>query len=190
MSLNDQEPARPAKRTDAPSQYIVRSGAAADAEGIAAAHVASWKAAYHGLLPQTLLDGLSLQRRAAQWQRDLASSSYDIHVATDTEGHIGGFVATSPSRDEDALERTGELVAIYLRPQLWGKGLGSQLHRAGTEALARRFDAATLWVLEGNALARSFYERHGWNPDGTMKSATLFGTAEVVEVRYRRLLHG
>lgn len=83
-------------------EFLVRSGTGEDAEGIAAAHVASWQAAYHRLLPQTLLDGLFVERRAAQWQHDIAGGSYGVHVAVATDGEIGGFVATGPSRDEDA----------------------------------------------------------------------------------------
>lgn len=139
-----------------PDKYVVRSGTAEDAEGIASAHVASWQAAYHGLLPQTLLDGLSVERPAAQWQHDIAGGSYGVHVAVATDGEIGGFVATGPSRDEDADGSTGELVAIYLRPQLWGIGVGSGLHQVGTAALAARFDVATLWVLDSNELAHAF----------------------------------
>ncbi len=119
-----------------------------------------------------------------------SGGNYGVHVAVATDGEIGGFVATGPSRDEDADASTGELVAIYLRPQLWGIGVGSRLHQAGTAALAARFNVATLWVLDSNELAHAFYERHGWRPDGTTKTAALSGSTEIVELRYRRLLPG
>jgi hypothetical protein len=34
------------------------------------------------------------------------------------------------------------------------------------DLVASGFDGALLWVLEGNARARSFYVAHGWSPDG------------------------
>ncbi|SDX80921.1 L-amino acid N-acyltransferase YncA [Modestobacter sp. DSM 44400] len=173
----------------APAQYVIRAATAEDATGIAEAHVSSWQTAYRGLLPQALLDGLSVERRTVQWQRDIHSGNFDVHVATDPAGHVGGFIATGRSRDDDTAETVGELIAIYLRPQLWSLGLGGRLHAAGIAGLATRFEQATLWVLDGNARSRAFYERQGWQPDGTVKRNTI-GDAEVVEVRYRRRFDG
>jgi GNAT superfamily N-acetyltransferase len=173
----------------APAQYVIRAATVEDATGIAEAHVASWQTAYRGLLPPALLDGLSVERRTAQWQRDVESGNFGVHVATDPAGHVGGFIATGRSRDGDATDTVGELIAIYLRPQLWSLGIGGRLHAAGIAGLATRFERATLWVLDGNARCRAFYERQGWRPDGTAKRDTI-GDAEVVEVRYRRPLNG
>lgn len=172
----------------ASAQYVIRAATVEDASGIAEAHVGSWRTAYRGLLPQALLDGLSVERRTAQWQRDIRSD-WNVHVATSPDGQIGGFVATGRSRDDDADETVGELMAIYLRPQLWSLGIGGRLHAAGIVGLTRRFAQATLWVLDSNARSRAFYERQGWRPDGTVKRDTL-GDADVVEVRYRRPLNG
>jgi GNAT superfamily N-acetyltransferase len=172
------------------AQYVIRAATVEDANGIAEAHVASWQTAYRGLLPQALLDGLSVERRTAQWQRDIQSGNVGVHVATDPAGHVGGFIATGRSRDDDATETVGELIAVYLRPQLWSLGIGGRLHAAGVAGLATRFEQATLWVLDGNARSRLFYERQGWQPDGTVKRNTIGGDADVIEVRYRRPLNG
>jgi hypothetical protein len=42
--------------------------------------------------------------------------------------------------------------------------------------------AVTLWALETDERARSFYERLGWQPDGARRFDG------VADVRYRRLL--
>lgn len=169
--------------------YVVRAATIDDAAGIAKAHVASWQAAYRGLLPPALLDGLSVTRRTTQWQRDISSGNFAIFVTADPAGDVGGFISTGHSRDDDATDTVGELIAIYLRPQLWSLGIGGRLHAAGIAGLATRFEQATLWVLDGNARSRAFYERQGWQPDGTVKRDTI-GDAEVLEVRYRRTLNG
>jgi len=152
-----------------PAQYVIRSATVEDAVGIAETHVASWRAAYRGLLPEELLDGLSVERRTTQWQEDIRSADLDVHIAADPAGHVGGFIAGGRSRDGDATGTVGELMAIYVRPQLWSLGIGGRLHAAGVAGLATRFEQATLWVLEGNARSRAFYERQGWRPDGTVK---------------------
>src|SRR4051794_1204440 len=96
----------------ASAPYAIRAATVADAAGIAEVHVASWQAAYHGLLPQALLDGLSVERRTAQWRRDIGGGGVDVHVATDAAGRIAGFIATGCSRDSDARDDVGELIAI------------------------------------------------------------------------------
>ena len=165
----------------------IREAVVDDAVELAAAHVASWQAAYRGLLPQALLDGLSAERRTATWVRALQDAGCLTHVAVEPNGRVAGFIHAGASRDADCGDKVGELIAIYLRPELWNRGVGHQLHAAGMASLAARFEQATLWVLEGNARARAFYVRQGWQPDGAVKRDTL-ADAEVTEVRYRRSL--
>jgi ribosomal protein S18 acetylase RimI-like enzyme len=79
-----------------------------------------------------------------------------------------------------------ELYAIYVDPDHQGTGAG----RALLEESVRRCVAVDLthmylWVLEGNAPARSFYERAGFRADGTEEPFEVDGV-EVPEVRYAR----
>lgn len=175
--------------TAAPAGVVVRAATTADAPGIARVHVASWRSAYRGLLPDALLDGLSAERRAEGWARSISDGSTAVLVAVDPAGPIVGFVATGDTRDADAADGVGEVFAIYLDPAWWDLGVGRTLITAGASALGSRFDEATLWVLDTNERARAFYERNGWQPDGAVKRATL-GDAEVEEVRYRTRLPG
>ena len=50
----------------------VRWATADDAAAIAAVHIASWRAAYRGLLPDAVLDSLSLEARTDHWREWLA----------------------------------------------------------------------------------------------------------------------
>jgi GNAT superfamily N-acetyltransferase len=56
------------------------------------------------------------------------------------------------------------LHGFYVVPERWGSGVADTLHEAALAAL----DCAEvqLWVLEDNARARRFYERHGWRANG------------------------
>ncbi|HEV7210485.1 MAG TPA: GNAT family N-acetyltransferase [Blastococcus sp.] len=185
---NDHAP-ESGEHSGAPEQYAIRSATIEDAPGIAEAHIASWQTAYRDLLPQSLLAGLSVERRTAQWQQHIGSGNVEVRVAATPAGQVGGFLATGRSRDDDATATIGELIAIYLRPQLWNRGIGGRLHATGLVSLATRFEQATLWVLEGNVRSRAFYERQGWRPDGTVKRDPI-GNADVLEVRYRQALKG
>jgi len=64
----------------------------------------------------------------------------------------------------------GFLEALYVLPEAWGTGLADELHDAAVAELRRQgVEQARLWVLERNGRARRFYERHGWQADGTSR---------------------
>ncbi len=54
---------------------LVSDAEAADAVAIADIHVRSWRTAYRGVMPDAVLDGLSVADRTQQWRRRLAPGS-------------------------------------------------------------------------------------------------------------------
>ena len=168
----------------------VRVATVDDAEAIAGVHVRSWQRAYRGLIPDAYLDTLAVERRREVWSRILAETDLPrtgAFVLQDGPDVIG-FVHVAPTRDDDVPGSTGEITAIYLTPDAWGRGGGRQLMDAAEAALeAAGFATATLWVLETNLRARRFYERLGWVPDGARKLEER-GDFVLVEVRYTRPL--
>lgn len=169
-------------------EIAIRPATAADADGIAAVHVGTWRVAYRDLLPADLLAGLSVERRASWWRSLLDRPEHDGTFVAQRADRILGFVDAGPSRDSEADGRTGEVNAIYVSPELTGQGIGTRLMDAALAWLrGRGFANATLWVLEGNAAGRAFYERRGWEPDGCWRTERL-GVAEARELRYRTRL--
>lgn len=167
----------------------VRRAAITDADAIADVHARSWPATYRGLLPDQLIADVvaGRDRRAEAFRRLLAddSSPQYIWIAIDA-GSVIGMAIWSPSRDEDATDRTADLEAIYLDPDAIGKGIGRQLlERVVEDIETSAFEVATLWVLDTNQRARRFYEAAGWRPDGTSKVEERPGGL-LNEVRYRR----
>jgi len=172
----------------------VRPATLEDAEHLAFVHVRSWQAAYEGLLPQDYLDQLDVARRTEGWRRWLENTDPPGTLVADSAGAQGagrivGFAGLAPARDSDAdPARTGEVWAIYLLPQAWGKGVGRELMTEALERLASQgYQDATLWVLRENARARRFYEAAGFTADGAEKLDDIAGSP-VTEVRYRRSL--
>jgi ribosomal protein S18 acetylase RimI-like enzyme len=134
-----------------------------DARPIAELHVRSWRAAYRGLLPDELLDRLSVDEREGKWRELIASSGAAVVVA-ELDGRLAGFCVTAPSGDE------AELTALYVEPERWRTGIGGRLLRAAIDDLrAGGCRALTLWVLPANASAIAFYERFGFEHDGGEK---------------------
>jgi GNAT superfamily N-acetyltransferase len=103
-----------------------------------------------------------------------------------TNGNIRGFAVLGYSRDPDAAESVGELFGLYVAPQSWRTGLGSLLHGQVLDALKELgCRSATLWVLESNDRARTFYENRGWEHDGLDKDLEENGVT-LHATRYRR----
>jgi GNAT superfamily N-acetyltransferase len=162
---------------------MIRLATPDDAAAIAAVHVRCWQTAYRGYFPDDFLDGLNLAERTERWGVWLADAAEPTAV-DDAPGGIAGFVRIGPSRDPGASGATGELLAIYVEPSRWRRGVGTELMSWATAAApARGWTAMTLWTIEGNARARSFYERCRWFPDGATKREPFAGHL-VTQVRY------
>ena len=167
---------------------VIRDATADDACAIAEVHVASWRWAYRGQLPEEVLDGLSVDQREAMWTAWFLrpEERAAVLVACDEDGRPLGFANAGPSRDDGAGDDTGELRAIYVLQEVQGTGVGARLlDEAERRLRSAGFDRATLWVLETNDLGRRFYERNGWTWDGTV-SDHQFECANRPIVRYAR----
>jgi GNAT superfamily N-acetyltransferase len=166
---------------------LIRPAHVGDELDIAKVHVRSWQAAYRGLIPDGYLDGLTAEDRAARY--DLASADPQkpsTLVAVD-DGRIVGFASIMPARDVD-LAGQGELCALYVDPDVWGKGIGLALVSAArTRLVEMGFGQASLWVLAGNTRAEQFYRKDGWGADGVRRTEIIWGLT-VEELRYRRKL--
>lgn len=171
---------------------LVRLARTTDASEIARVHVDSWRGAYRGLLPDRILDGLSVAGREAQWRARVAPESRGPRtLVAESGGRVEGFVTVAvPCRDRDEAKDVGEIPALYVAPSAWRTGVGSALLAAGLGGMRRSgCSEAILWMLEGNHRAARFYEREGWTDDGGRRPSQYFpDEAGLVEVRFRRAL--
>ncbi|MEZ4768196.1 MAG: GNAT family N-acetyltransferase [Caldilineales bacterium] len=167
---------------------IVRNATVDDARRIAEIKVAGWRAAYRGVMPDDVLDQLSVKEQAARWRRRISDHPGRVLVAV-TNGTVSGYVSAAASRDEDPPDPIiGEIYALYVHPDHWRCGIGSALIAAGLETLRRQsFRQVTLWVLADNGPAIGFYRTHGFQPDGRSKLET-FGGVSLREIALARAL--
>jgi ribosomal protein S18 acetylase RimI-like enzyme len=142
----------------------VREAMAADAPGVAAVQVATWRSAYRDIVPAPYLAALSVERRAgvfAAMRRDPVTG-HGLFVAVAPAGsEVVGFASCGPDR-EGPSPVAGELSAIYVLPAWQRQGVGRRL----VAAVARRLVGAgrtsmRVWVLTANEPGRLFYERLG-----------------------------
>jgi len=167
---------------------LLRPAEPVDAMGVAIVHVRAWQAAYRGLLPADYLASLKPEDRAARYTFGGTDSRKPMTtVALDESGTVCGFVTTCAARDND-VAGYGEVAAIHVDPNSWGRGVGrALLASARAHLLDSGFRRALLWVLVGNLRAERFYAQDGWTPDGSRRTDTVWGI-EVDDQRYRRVL--
>lgn len=153
-----------------PEETLLRIAEPRDAHGIAVVHVRSWQEAYRGLMPQKVLDALSIPDRETGWRAILDDPERRVRtLVAERGGAIVGWAGFGAARDDDA-PGSGELWGIYAHPESWSTGVGRTLISGAEEALrAEGHRDVYLWVLAGNDRAARFYERHGWQADGGTK---------------------
>jgi ribosomal protein S18 acetylase RimI-like enzyme len=145
----------------------IRIATIEDAPRLASMHIASWRETYTGILPDAMLSALSVEGRAAMWGRMLRdpekADSTIVHLVEDGD-RIVGFGSCGSQRLETLKEKgyDGEIGAIYVLRAFQRQGVGARLMSTmAFDLTSRGFNAASLWVLRENAVARAFYERFG-----------------------------
>jgi ribosomal protein S18 acetylase RimI-like enzyme len=157
-----------------------------DAADIARVHVRAWQVGYRGLLPDDYLDGLRAEDRASRYTLGDASAETPSTIVAVERSTLCGFVTTGPAREGTG--GAGHLMALYVDPDHWGRGIGrSLIERGRAELAARGYREAVLWLLAGNERARRFYVADGWAFDGDIGERELWGI-KVTDHRYRRAL--
>jgi GNAT superfamily N-acetyltransferase len=173
----------------------VRPATPADAREMAEVIVASWRWAYREVLPADYLASLDPSVRGERIRASLAdgASSMMAWVAVDQGCIVGAASSGPPLEDEGHVAEppppdSGELYLLYVEPPSVGRGFGKALLDTATDGLRKQgFSTAFLWVLEGNARARRFYEKAGWAWDGTT-SSHMIECQNMPVVRYIRRL--
>ena len=167
--------------------HSVRPALREDAAIIAEIHVAAWKIAYRGQLPDEFLDELQVEERTKAWN-DLLEGPGSTLLAEDEHRAVTGFCQILQSRDQDADHTVAEVPFIYVRPSSWRIGVGRSLCESALRLAEQAgFETVTLWVLESNKGARHFYESMGFHLDGASRSEDRPGF-RMNELRYRHAL--
>jgi GNAT superfamily N-acetyltransferase len=169
-----------------------RPATEADVARIAEIHVASWRAAYRGLVPDEALDDRTLEKRIGHWKgwrKDPKLAGYRLFVI-ERDSEVVGFAFAGPSDDGDVdRDTTVNVGALYLDPAARGGGLGGVLlDHVLADFRARGFRTATLYVLTGNDPAKRFYSRLGWTEEPDVVKDCLGDGTPADQVRFRKAI--
>jgi ribosomal protein S18 acetylase RimI-like enzyme len=138
----------------------LRRARLSDAAAIGAVHVAAWRSAYPGILPETYLAGLSATRHARNYEASIAAGKTVLVAAPDSgTPRVVGFATVGGARMDGLGD--GEIETLYVLDDFRDQGVGRRLIRAAAARLASAgCRSAYLWVLRDNP-SRFFYQHIG-----------------------------
>ncbi|MBS0450612.1 MAG: GNAT family N-acetyltransferase [Proteobacteria bacterium] len=168
------------------SDYKVRPATLRDAKAVAEVHAAATKAAYTDILPEDQLALLVPASREAKWREAIEYAEPQIHVA-EVDGAVVGFVGFDRSRDPKTPATAGEIWALHIKPEHWGKGIGVALWDAAREGLEEEgCTTVTIWVALRNQRAIRFIELAGFKREMKTAKTTAVGAVRIEEIRLKR----
>ena len=127
-------------------------------EGKSLVHWQTWREAYDDLLPEEFQETMTLDRCR------FLSQKYPENTLIAMDGKkVVGFISYGNFRDETI--QAGEIIALYVLKDYYGKGVSKQLMHAAFVALDQ-FSEIYLWVLKENKRAIAFYQKMGFTFDG------------------------
>lgn len=155
---------------------MIRKATQDDIPAIASLHINGWKAAYGGgLVDQAYLDSLSVEQRIKDWQGWMAAGESQTLIA-EKDGQAVGFITTGrtktapPGSSPIRPMFSAEVYALYLDQSVWRQGVGTALlKQAAIDLKELKHSSLCLWVLDGNARAKAFYEKMGGQKVGSVK---------------------
>lgn len=143
----------------------IRPAAVADSAEIAQVRVTTWRKAYRGMIPDSVLDELDVARETERYQEFIASmppeQAFLIAEVDTPRSRVVGYCNFGPDRDPTT-QGFGEIYALYVLPEHQGQGIGKALVQAAGRSLAERgFQRMIIFVLRENTPSRKFYEAIG-----------------------------
>jgi ribosomal protein S18 acetylase RimI-like enzyme len=168
------------------SPYEVLPAEMRDAKAIAEIHSIAARAAYAGLVPDDQLDALAPTTREVKWRQAIEFADPQVHVAVQGD-EVVGFVGFDRSRDPKTPSTTGEIWALYVKPEHWGKGVGVALWDAARDGLEDEgCTLVTIWVPLRNDRAMRFFELAGFKREMKTAKTTSLGSVKIEEIRLKR----
>ena len=127
-------------------------------EGKSLVHWQTWREAYDDLLPANYQETMTLEKCR------FFSQKYPENTLIAMDGKkVVGFISYGNFCDEAI--QAGEIIALYVLKDYYGKGVSKQLMHAAFVALDQ-FSEIYLWVLKDNKRAIAFYQKMGFTFDG------------------------
>ncbi|SHF35200.1 GNAT family N-acetyltransferase [Streptoalloteichus hindustanus] len=170
----------------------VRPAELADVPEITRIQLDTWRAAYAGLLPASVLSGLDAAEAEQAWRHTVRHGPALVLVATEGDWTVG-FCAAGPAPEDEVADARGALPAdaattvlvsaLVVEPRWGRRGHGGRLLATTARSLRDRgFTRGVAWVPEADQASLAFYAAAGWESDGTVRTLDT-GAGRLRELR-------
>ena len=152
------------------NKIIIRPAVATDANDVAEVCMSSWESAYKDFVPAEYMRERR-KRIFTTTEQNLNDEKINHYYYTILLSDIIiGFLVVAPSRDEDTDDSVYEVGAIYLHPEYYRQGIGTQAMEFACN-IARALNKKTMivWVFADNHASIGFYKKCGFTEDGTSR---------------------
>lgn len=134
-----------------------------DIEEVSKIFIDSWRIAYKDIIDKTYLQNLNMKEKVQKLKREYREGGHTVAKNQETNEIVG---VTRFGKRLDELDRfpeyDGEIYALYVKPGLLRKKIGSQLLQYAEEKLKEQGNhKILLWCLKENEPSRKFYEKMG-----------------------------
>ena len=154
----------------------------ADTLTLAEIHACSWSAAYKDIIPNEYIKQKNATR-VELWKKSVTDDN-SMHYVIEANGTTLGFMSIAAPKDDDVDDSFYEIHAIYLRPDFFRKGIGTQaVNFAFDEAGKLGKRSVILWVLEDNKNSVMFYEKCGFAADGKINFRDFGKQMKLIRMR-------
>ncbi|MEI6850756.1 MAG: GNAT family N-acetyltransferase [Candidatus Saccharibacteria bacterium] len=148
---------------------VIRLATINDAVAIADTKIDAWRSAYRFMVPDALLESLSMQKALPKAKKWISNPPLNgrLYVFCDNGIVVGHAFFAPPTKISVDV---GELVFIYVKTAYQGLGYGSSLVDKGLSYIKDLgCHSVSLWVLTKNHKTRRFYEKLGWKNSGKIR---------------------
>jgi ribosomal protein S18 acetylase RimI-like enzyme len=164
---------------------MIRKATINDVSRIAEIQIYGWRFAYAKFLSEKkLYFDRQVIKSMKSHEKRIEEGNIDEFVYEDNE-IIKGFMMMANSRDEDK-KNAFELTVIYIEPYFKKQGIGTKMinyfEKVGREKNKKEF---IVWVFDKNIEGKRFYEKNGYQHDGTRRNVEEYNEDEI---RYEKVI--
>jgi len=161
----------------------IRLAVPADAPDMAEVHMRSWEVAYKDIIPAEYIQEKNATRPAL-WKRIITDENQYQCVILKDGKTIGIMCAVPTPQDDDVGDEVGELEGIYLHPDYYRRGIGTQaMEFAYDKARSWGKEEMIVWVFAENTNTIRFYEKCGFVADGKTKTYEVGKVMDSIRMR-------